>query len=262
MSKLHFDYWMEIAYSEPVTECHYTIKCLPRDTDSQRIEELNIEITPPHDYQRGEDSFGNLMIYDNLYREHDRFGFRISGVAGTGLADGERAGAGEMVGVYRYPHGLNRAGDGIRSYFAANGPAGDAVRDTAVRLMHGLHRDFRYEKGVTDVSTTAEEAWRLGCGVCQDYAHILIALCHLARIPARYVTGMMAGEGYSHAWVEVLSDGVWYGLDPTNDCVAGESYIKIGVGRDAEDCMINKGMVTGGGSQTQSVVVRVEEVVR
>ncbi|MBQ3180222.1 MAG: transglutaminase family protein [Firmicutes bacterium] len=262
MGKLRFEYWMEIAYSEPVTECHYTFKCLPRDTETQRIEELNIEITPPHEHQQGEDSFGNLMIYDNLYCEHDRFGFWMYGVARTGLAEGEPVGADEFVGRYRYPYGLNRAGDGIRAYFAANAPDAGSPRERAVYLMHRLHRDFRYEKGVTNISTTAEQAWRMGCGVCQDYAHILIALCHLAGIPARYVTGMMAGEGYSHAWVEILADGVWYGLDPTNDCPAGEHYIKIGIGRDAEDCLINKGMVTGGGVQTQNVVVRVEEAER
>ncbi len=264
MSKLRFDYWMEIAYSKPVTECHYTVKCLPRDTDMQQISGLNIEVMPQHQHQHGEDPFGNLMIYGNLYCEHEKFGFHISGEAVTALAEGERVKPGEFVGIYRYPHGLNRAGAGIREYFAANmtGAAAEAAPyQKAVHLMNCLHRDFVYEKGVTNVSTTAEEAWALGRGVCQDYAHILIALCHLAGIPARYVTGMMAGEGYSHAWVEVLSEDVWYGLDPTNGCLAAGSYIKIGSGRDAEDCMINKGMVTGGGTQQQSVVVRVEELV-
>ena len=82
----------------------------------------------------------------------------------------------------------------------------------------------------------------------------------MAKIPARYVAGMMVGEGYSHAWVEVLSDGIWYALDPTHACEAKENYIKIGVGRDAEDCMINKGILKGGGMQTQEIRVLVEEL--
>lgn len=110
------------------------------------------------------------------------------------------------------------------------------------------------------MDTSAEEAWALGKGVCQDYAHILIALCHLSDIPARYVTGMMVGEGHSHAWVEILDHGHWYALDPTNNCIAADTYIKIGHGRTAKDCMINKGIIKGGGSQHQTVTVRVEEL--
>lgn len=262
MSRLHFDYWMELSYTQPVTQCHYTFKCLPKDTDMQKITELKISVTPAHDYQTGEDSFGNRMIYDNLYAAHDRFGFHISGTAQTGLAAGDREKDGEFSGIYRYPHGLNGAGAGIKAYFQEQRKTMEAVCDSAytkaVYLMNSLHSDFIYEKGVTNGNTTAEEAWHFTRGVCQDYAHILIALCHLAGIPARYVTGMMTGEGYSHAWVEILADGVWYGLDPTNGCIAGDSYIKIGTGRDANDCLINRGMMTGGGLQEQTVRVCVE----
>ena len=127
-------------------------------------------------------------------------------------------------------------------------------------LMKCLHEEFHYETGSTTMRTTAEEAFMQRKGVCQDYAHIMIALCHLAKIPARYVAGMMVGEGYSRAWVEILSEDVWYAFDPTHACEAKENYIKIGVGRDAEDCMINKGILKGGGSQTQEIRVLVEEL--
>lgn len=263
MGKLHFDYWMEILYTEPVTECHYTVKCLPQNTDMQKISELNIEIMPRHDYQENEDSFGNLMIYNNLYCEHNRFSFRVSGIAVTGLAEGDREKEGKFSGIYCCPHGLNKAGDEIKAYFheqMKNIGFDDSVYQIAIYLMKCLHRDFIYEKGITNVNTTAEEAWKYRHGVCQDYAHIFIALCHLAKIPARYVTGMMIGEGYSHAWVEVLADKVWYGLDPTNGCIVADNYIKIGIGRDANDCVINKGIITGGGLQNLAVSVRVGKI--
>ena len=267
MKRLQFDYWMEIRYSEPVTECHYTLKCLPKDTDMQKITELKVEISPWSRYQMGEDSFGNGIIYDNLYenQDHDRFGFHVSGVAFTGLNEGGK-GSVEDAGIYKYPHGLNAAGDGIKTYFkklmqpGLGRHNGKSRYNTALYLMYCLYRDFNYEKGITGVSTAVEEAWSLGGGVCQDYAHILIALCHLAEIPARYVTGMMIGEGFSHAWVEIWSNDRWYGLDPTNGCTVNDSYIKIGAGRDANDCLINKGIVKGGGMQTLSVCVRVEEI--
>ena len=110
------------------------------------------------------------------------------------------------------------------------------------------------------MSTTAEQAWQIGAGVCQDYAHILIALCQMEGIPARYVTGMLIGEGASHAWVEVFAGDRWYPLDPTNDCTVTDSHIKIGTGRDAGDCLINRGIMHGGGTQTQEIRVSVTEM--
>ena len=99
----------------------------------------------------------------------------------------------------------------------------------------------------------------LGCGVCQDYSHILISLCHLAGIPARYVVGMLTGEGASHAWVEIYQDEKWYALDPTNNLIVDDEHIKISHGRDYRDCLINQGVFTGCAKQTQEIQVVVEE---
>lgn len=109
----------------------------------------------------------------------------------------------------------------------------------------------------TNIDTKGEEAFLQGKGVCQDYAYIFIALMHFAGIPARYTTGMIVGEGVSHAWVEALWNGKWYGLDSTNDVLVTEEHIKIGVGRDAKDCMINRGIMHGGGLHTQTIKVNV-----
>lgn len=260
MSKLQFEYRMELAYSQPVSECHYTLKCLPRDTDMQRIEHLSIHIEPQTDFQRGTDAFGNLTVYDNLYFPHSRFTVQITGTAQTWLAVSQRNLG--YPAIYRHPFGLNRGGDGIADYFnrlRIQLPDSTAY-DKAMFLMHALHRDFAYESGITSVSTTAEQAWCMGKGVCQDYAHIFIALCHLAGIAARYVTGMMVGEGATHAWVEILSGDYWYALDPTNDCIAADTYIKISHGRDASDCMVNKGIVKGFADQQQTVTVVVKQL--
>lgn len=261
MSRLHFDYWMEISFTEPVVDCHYTIKCLPKDSDMQKISDLDIRVFPENAFQMGEDSFGNRTIYGNVKEQHTTFGFQVSGIAETWMSCGDFLKEEEYAGRFSYPYGLNKSGAGLSEYFASiDLTEADSAYDKGLLLMNSLHQEFNYEKEITNVNTTAEEAWTLKKGVCQDYAHILIALCHKAGIPARYVTGMMIGEGYSHAWVEILSDGVWYGLDPTNGCIAGSSYIKIGAGRDANDCVINKGIIRGGGMQTQEVKVLVEEI--
>ena len=96
-----------------------------------------------------------------------------------------------------------------------------------------------------------------GAGVCQDYAHIFLSLLRLKGIPARYVTGMLRGEGESHAWVELALGEYWYGLDPTNDCVVAGEHVRIACGRDYRDCRISQGVFYGGARQTQQVSVSV-----
>lgn len=260
MKRLHFDYYMQITYSEKVAQCYYTIKCLPAETGRQHLEEIKIELVPENAWSRGEDSFGNQMIYGSMEQEHDIFSFHIEGTVSAGLAEYESRDEITEIGIYRYPYGLTRPGQGLFNYLdSIKLPKESSDRDKGVFLMQRLYQDFVYEKNVTDVTTTAEQAWSLGRGVCQDYAHILITLCRMAGIPARYVAGMLIGEGYSHAWVEIFSDGKWYGLDPTNNLVVTDSHIKIGTGRDASDCMINRGVIKGGGAQTQIIRVNVEE---
>lgn len=260
MKKLNFDYYMQIDYSEVVSSCHFTIKCLPKETLRQRVERVTIQLSPDVAYNAGVDSFGNSQIYGWDDIDHTTFSFRITGDVYAGLDQREEKTNEDMLAVFRYPHGLNRAGELLISYHERQAgllPA-DAY-EKALALMHRLHEDFAYEKGCTDVGTTAEEAWKQRKGVCQDFAHILISLLHIENIPARYVTGMIPGEGASHAWVEIAKDGYWYGIDPTNDIPVGDNYIKIGVGRDAADCLINRGIMHGGGNQEQIVRVSVVE---
>jgi len=260
VKSLHFDYYMELEYSQPVRKCHFTIKCIPRDTCRQRVERISIDVEPFDSMAEGYDSFGNKQLFGSVDREHDRFRYHIQGAVSTGLAEYEPAEREGALGMYRYPHGLTVPGEGLKAYFESLKPE-DGLSDyeKSVFLMQSLYRDFSYEKNVTGVETTAEQAWLLGKGVCQDYAHILIALCRMAEIPARYVTGMLIAEGYSHAWVEVLCGHKWYGLDPTNNLIVDDSHIRIGIGRDAADCLINRGIMTGGGRQTQRIRVLVEE---
>lgn len=258
--KLHFDYYMQIDYSEVVKVCHFTIKCFPQDTERQTLEGLKIELFPDVSYGEGKDSFGNTQIYGEDTIPHDTFHFHITGDVQTHFSVWEKAEEERMTPVFRHPYGWNAPGEALRAYHEGLGTEGGSdAYERSLFLMHRLHQDFQYEKGCTAMGTTAGEAWKLGRGVCQDYAHILIALLHMDGIPARYVTGMLSGEGASHAWVEVLRDGRWYGIDPTNDIPVGEDHIRIACGRDASDCLINRGIMHGGGKQMQTVQVRVTQ---
>lgn len=260
MKKLYFEYYMQIVYSEAAQSCRYTMKCIPAGTDRQRLETLEIQIHPEADYCEGEDSFGNRQLFGGVDIPHDSFDICMKGRITVGLAASEPITKDTDAMLFRHHHGLTKPGERIACYFESlrGGLQGTALEQGKF-LMHRLHQDFVYEQNITGISTTAEEAFRLGGGVCQDYAHILITLCRMAKISARYVTGMLLGEGKSHAWVEILSDDRWYALDPANDLEVTDSHIKIGVGRDAADCAINRGLVMGGGRQTQTVRVSVTE---
>ena len=218
MKTLQFTYEMRTDFDTSIWNHHYTLKCIPKDSERQQIQQCGLKIEPEGSYEWAEDS-----LVQSPFTE---------------------------------------PGDGLKQYFDTLSCIYRMERpyDKALSIMENLEKDFRYCQGVTDVGTTAEEAWRLGCGVCQDWCHIMLGLCRMAGIPCRYVVGMLTGEGYSHAWVEIEEGGFWYALDPTNHMVVKDEHIKISSGRDYHDCIVEKGIFRGGCGQTQKIRVSVEEV--
>jgi len=135
-----------------------------------------------------------------------------------------------------------------------------------MRLNRHIFKNFKYLPGVTDVNTHVSDFLKQGKGVCQDFAHLMIAVLRMAGIPARYVSGYietdpapegaLVGATASHAWVEVYApNGFWVGLDPTNDQLESERHVQIGIGRDYADVPPLKGIFKGPGKQTLSVTV-------
>lgn len=132
-------------------------------------------------------------------------------------------------------------------------------------LNHYVYTQFKYIKGVTHVESTLEEIWRLQAGVCQDFAHVLLALLRQLGIPARYVSGyvcphdhQLRGEGATHAWVEAYVPSIgWIGVDPTNNCLASELHVKLAVGRNFADCSPVRGTYKGTREHTLEVGVSV-----
>lgn len=265
MKNLHFDYFMEIRYESDVDICYYTIKCIPQDSARQKISDISISLTPESKPEWAVDSLGNKYIFGCNGQPHDLFQFRITGNAECGLTEYEEVVDENELMIYRHSTKINGAGDELKAYFATISEELEldkitSAMDKAKAISNKLYELLTYEKDVTEWSTTAEEAFCLKKGVCQDYAHILISLLHLSGCSARYVTGLLIGEGETHAWVEVADNNRWYGIDPANNCDVTDSYIKIGVGRDAGDCQINRGIMHGGGGQEQDVKVVVTDM--
>ncbi|NOV01471.1 transglutaminase family protein [Paenibacillus planticolens] len=170
---------------------------------------------------------------------------------------------------YLLPTGYTELTSEIKAY-------SDAISDQHISLFELLstinttiHRDFTYDPSATSVQTTVGEMLQLRRGVCQDYSHLMIAVCRDKGIPARYVSGyhfvgdLQGGSAEftqaSHAWVECLIPGSgWFGYDPTNNCEVNWRYIKLGHGRDYNDIVPVKGVYRGSGGQDLEVIVDVK----
>jgi transglutaminase-like putative cysteine protease len=143
--------------------------------------------------------------------------------------------------------------------------AGPDPLATAERFCTYVHEAMTYAHGVTSIATTAAEALAGGRGVCQDTAHIMIALCRAIGLPARYVSGHMLGEGGTHAWVEVIvaneAGARAVAFDPCHGRRAGKDYLTVATGRDYSDVAPTSGTYVGAARGTLTATKRVDVAV-
>ena len=139
--------------------------------------------------------------------------------------------------------------------------------EALLEISHGIHDKFAYVPNATSVDSPIDHAISERKGVCQDFAHVMIALVRKLRVPCRYVSGYLfhstgdqssSAEGASHAWVEAFLPGLgWIGFDPTNDTICNERHIRVAVGRDYAEVPPTRGVYKGGGESELSVSVTV-----
>ena len=262
MAFLNYEYSMKIKYSVPVDKCYFTIKSFPADDFRQSSIAYDISMNPLTQYSEGTDSFGNIQIIGCENYPHDVFEYKIKGLVEThpvNITGGVNL---SKVGMYKYPHGKCVPGDSINrltNELKNDVEACALTKDKCLKIMDAIYRHLEYETGSTEVETTAEEALTGGKGVCQDFAHVFITVLRMFNIPARYVCGLIVGEGKSHAWVEAVCEDNYIAFDPTHNSEITDEYIKLGVGRDAADCAINRGVMWGGGNQIQEIEVKVDK---
>lgn len=256
MRKLEFLYEMKLDFDGDVNWHSFCLRCLPRMTCFQHIVKLSVEISPYTSITKTVDAFGNQMCSGYIEEPHDSFSFRISG---TALTNSESIDMSLANPIFRYATPQTTLTSGYEEFLEAAEKKRDPVQKV-MAMSDLLYKKFIYKSLSTNTTTTAQQALNQGCGVCQDYSHILISLCRMLKIPARYIAGFMFGEGATHAWVEFYARGHWIGIDPTNDCMVDDKYIKLNEGRDAGDCIIDKGVFFGNVHQKQVVNVSVKEI--
>lgn len=256
MIQLRYSYKTKITFSENVHFHHLLLRCTPNNFDFQYIKEKRISILPAGEISLGADNFGNIVHSVFIAKLHNFVEFESSGVVQLNTYKIEET----LNRLYLYPSKFTQPMSNIDKLFIKMKLQSEASTAEQVAILSdGIQKSMTYVPGITTVQTTASQSLEIGKGVCQDLAHLLISLCRKAGIPARYVTGFMQGEGYTHAWIEFYDNGSWYGYDPTHNKQIDTGYIKIAHGRDYEDCSIDRGVFKGLAQQKLEVFLKVEQ---
>ena len=222
-------------YTAPIARLRQRLIVIPPPVHGAQVRgewSLRVSGVDTSARRRRVDRFGNVVIDVGALRVERWIEFAVVASVERHAPDGPHTIPVDARFLRATP--LTTADDHIRDLVTPGaGPADICARAS---------RSLTYEWGVTGVRTSAVEAIRGGQGVCQDFAHIMIAACRAAGIAARYVSGHLVGEGGSHAWVETLipdpgRPGEWVveAWDPTHDRPAGDGYLTVAVGRDYAD---------------------------
>ena len=256
LKQLDFEFRTHIDFSQPVSNHYFVLRCLPYRSPTLRVSRAEVETSPSSRLATQRDGFGNTLSVGSVVEEHDSFSY---GGTGRVIIDLSRALPQEPHPMYRYATDLTRPDEAILDFAHEQKTAGLSTSEVAETIAHAVHAHMLYLPGSTTVNTTAAQAFAKGQGVCQDFAHITLAILRELGIFARYVSGLTVGEGETHAWVEINENGIWTGFDPTRDQRVDETYLPLAVGRDWASCPIENGSFLGLVDQTQQVSMAVKE---
>jgi transglutaminase-like putative cysteine protease len=271
-------------YTEPVTLCHNMAHLIPRECPWQFCDQSKLDVVPePAVLETRTDTFGNVATHFTVQEPHrqltitadHRIGVmaRLRPIAGLTPAwedVRDHAAAWFHVAQFLYPSCYVATADELAQYAADSFRPRRPVLEAALELTHRVFTDFRYDPQSTTVSTPVLEVFANRRGVCQDFAHLQIAMLRSLGLPARYVSGYLStlpppgrprlvGADASHAWLSLFcGEAGWVDLDPTNDQEAGDRHIQIAWGRDYDDVSPVKGVILGGGQHTVEVSVDAE----
>lgn len=285
------------TYVQAASNAKHIAYLCPRSLPYQQVLARSLSIAPrPAVFEEVQDVYGNTRSYFSIVESHAA----LEVIAQSTVATGAR-----VAPAWDTPWELARAHFEYRIHAPYNSatefvfaspyiPLHDDFRDYALPsfrpsvglaavahdLMARIHQDCRYESNSTDANTPALEALHAKHGVCQDFAHIMVACWRAMGLPARYVSGYLLtqpppgqprliGADASHAWASVylpdlsatpdapVPQGMWLDFDPTNNRQPGEDYIELAVGRDFSEVSPLKGILQGGSPHTLKVEVTV-----
>ncbi len=278
-------------YDAPVTASYADVHQLPLDVDGQRCLHRLVTTEPASEHHRLRvDYFGNLAAVIEIHEPHTTLTVHsVSTVETTGrpttmpteasepwrtfvTADTADGGDADLVAAeFALDSPLVPRGPVFADYALDDFGPDVSLADALLGLNHRIHRDFSFDPHATDVDTSLEEAFDKRRGVCQDFAHVMIACLRSIGLASCYISGYLetipppgqarlTGADRTHAWVGVYyGNDRWIGIDPTNDQLAGPRYVTTARGRDYGDVPPLKGVIfTDAETTTLTVSVDVE----
>jgi len=261
--RLSIEHITTFEYTTPISEAYTELRLRPLDANGQVCLSFSLR-TEPHDEIYGyNDRFGNDVRHFDTIQQHQRL---VAASRSEVLTPEQFVSESNLISPldeFDFLMATNYVPltSEIQA-FAADRCNGRDAYAAVFALMQGVHEVIRYEKGATDVSTTAAEVLSLGRGVCQDFTHLMLAGCRSQGFPARYVSGYLYAHGFSsatHAWVDVYLPGRgWISLDPTHNTEQKSGYVRLAIGRDYADVPPTRGVYVGNAKEKMSVWVSVK----
>lgn len=264
------------SYTQPVSLCHNLACLLPRDTLNQQVLSSRLVIQPFVEVVTERlDVFGNRLSQfsvEELHSELSVVAESVVEVRAAKLPVAPEIAWDAVTGVPAKIHMFLRpspyipgASEAMHHYADQSLVPGRPILEAMTDLNRRMFEEFTYDGQFTDVDTPVEIAFNERRGVCQDFAHVMLAMCRAKGLACRYVSGYLEtepppgmpklmGADASHAWISVFMPGAgWVDFDPTNGILPSERHITLAWGRDYGDVVPLKGLMTGG-SQHHLVV--------
>ena len=258
------------SYTAPVRNCVMALCLEPRNDLGQRLLRFDVTTDPLVPLNEEADYFGNTKHVLNVHREHDSLEVMARSTVETSPSPPGPGSLGEDAWEevrswsesfrdwdFTHSSEFSRPSPALASFVDRHGiatPGGDPLQ-ALTELSDTLHGSFEYVPGSTSAISPIDHILESGQGVCQDYAHVMIAIARSWGVPTRYVSGYFYVAGVegepargtaTHAWVECrLPELGWVGFDPTNDGLADERHIRMAVGRDYSDVAPTRGVFQG-----------------
>ena len=259
---LRVEHTTEFSYDGSIAEAYTELRLRPLEGGGQHCSSFRLTTEPfglrVREYH---DHFGNDVHHFDVLESHQRLA--VTAVSNV-MTPASFETAVEPLSPLEFHDYLSPTGyapfAGIWELAADH--AGEGRRAQRAReVMEAVRGRLVYDPAATDVQTRADEVLALGRGVCQDFAHVMLATCRSVGIPARYVSGYLydpklGDNAASHAWVDVWDEaGGWTSLDPTHGREQGEAYVRVAVGRDYADVPPTRGVYKGVARETLAVRV-------
>jgi transglutaminase-like putative cysteine protease len=267
------------VYRSPVSDAYNEVRLRPATDDPKRLLFFLLKVQPPRRLRRRRDDFHNYVQWFELPDPHLELIIEATshinttsqyeqgvpyGVGFDALANNETM---DIMRPFLTSCRYINVNEVIWRLAVDSSPQRTDIFATAEAIMGFVHEGWIYFPNITSASTHLDAVIKDRRGVCQDFAHLMIGMCRALGIPARYVSGYLyngpqgtlLGAQASHAWCEIwLPQRGWFGLDPTNNTLADERYIKIATGRDYDDAAPIRGTFNGPPAATIALEVTVQ----